>query len=221
MKYYSIARSTDKKIIGHYPQSSLKPGYAPRLPNGHWNIRSHKFAEFSLNYELVLNKKAKPTNYLDGYDNNFGYLVDGKFKKILQKFNLPPHRFYPIKVYQKDTLLEYYWFHFIIDDFWDFIDSNESYAEVVKFDGFDSVVEKKISITSLNQIIEDQKKAVFPYNIRIGEIKMKNNFPKYDVYEMGCLSYNKIISANLKNALINENLNGFETKLFNYFSILD
>lgn len=96
--FFKAFNSGDLKEIGHYPQTSLREGYNPNLPNSIWDIKHNEFPDFILNYELELHKDAIPTNYIEGV-SNLGMIVDFKFKTILEKVNLPEHQFYPIKVY--------------------------------------------------------------------------------------------------------------------------
>ena len=110
--YYKISNSIDINEIGNYPQTDLKQGYNPNLTNSIWNIKYNEIPNFILNYELELNKKAIPTKCIQGIDTS-GLIVDYKLKKILEKFNLPEKKFFPIKVYQQGNLLEYYDFHFV------------------------------------------------------------------------------------------------------------
>ncbi|HEA20395.1 hypothetical protein LCGC14_1520330 [marine sediment metagenome] len=95
MRYFSISATHDLGIIGHYSQTKLKDGYNPTLHNSHWQVRADEFPDFVPNLELEIDKKAKPTNFLDGASGFNGFLVDKPFKSILEKFRLPPHHFYP------------------------------------------------------------------------------------------------------------------------------
>ncbi len=207
MKYYSISRSDDLKVIGHYPQTLLKDDYNPSLPNGHWNLYPIEFANFELNYELELNSKAIPTNYLDGYDN-FGMLVDFKFKSVLEKFNLPPHRFYPIKVYHKGNLLEYYWFHYIID-IWQYTNIELSSALIMK--KFDFEIEKIIPIPNLKTIEQFEENLSFEQELMLNKLVLKTN---YDVIKIGKVQYlPRLFSEPLLNALQYEGMTGFSARL--------
>ena len=128
MKYFEIDWDYDNlDVIGHYPQTSLKKGYNPRLPDSHRQVKPHSFPDFIPNLELELHDKAYPTDYIQKFVS-FGMVVNTKFKNILKQFKLPPHAFYPIKVYHKGALLEYFWFHYAINDFFSWLDKEESKA---------------------------------------------------------------------------------------------
>ncbi len=220
MNYYTIGTSDDLNIIGHYPQTKLRidKGDNPR-DDGYLAMKANVFPDFVPNYKLELHPKAKPTNFLPKNPASFGWIVDDKFKKILEKYKLPKHHFYKIKVYQNDDVLDYYWLHYIIDDFWDFIDSGNSYGEVFKFDTpVDIKVTKKIPIISHKQITNEEKNHDYG-SIRIGRIKMKREFPNYDLYQTKCINYNTVISESLKEALEKEGITGTETRLYNNFQV--
>lgn len=217
MKYYQITRIDDIKATGHYPQTTLRKGYNPRK-NGHFQVKSNEFPDFAPNLELDIHSKAIPTDYLD-FSSSFGMIViSQRMKVILENHDIPKHHFYPIKVYHNNILLNYYWLHFIIYDFWRFLDSQSSYAEHKVFvDPLTTKVIRKIPITSSDQIIKEKSKIMVPNILAIGHIKMKKGYPKYDLYQIGCLSYNTLISESLRNTLIKESITGFETKLFDKF----
>ena len=218
--YYSIGRSDDLKKIGHYPQADLKEGYNPRN-NGHFMVKHNEFPDFRPNLELEMHPKTKPTSYLDSTAGlTSGFIIDKDFKSIISSFKLPRHHFYPIKVYKKNELLEYYWFHYIVDDFWEFIDKEQSYAEVVFMETPTKIgVEKNIPILSKEQIIGEEEKLPLNKNLRIGKIVMKKEFFSYGLYKIGCLSYNTIISESLKQALEQKDITGMEINPFDKFTV--
>lgn len=209
MKYYSIGRSDDLKVIGKYPQTLLKPDYNPLVKNGPYFMNSNEFADFELNYELVLNTKAKPTNYLDGYANHFGMIIDLEFKNILERFNLPSHRFYPIKVDYKGDLLDYYWFHYIID-IWQYANIESSSALIMK--KFDFEIEKIIPIPDLTTIGEFKENLSYKQELMLNKLVLKTNF---DVIKISKVQFvPELFSEPLLNALQDAGMTGFEARHF-------
>ncbi|WP_024770552.1 hypothetical protein [Aquimarina macrocephali] len=221
MKYYSINNvSDDLEIIGHYPQLALKRGYNPTLSDSYKQVKANNFPDFVPNLELELHPKANPTDFLPRVGPYFGIFVNEKMKDVLENHNLPRHHFYPIKIFKSDIALNYFWLHYIVDDFWNYLDIESSYAELKKMvDPVTYVVDKKIPIQSRDQIIKEDYKQKGTDILAIGQIKMKRGFPKYDLYQVDCLSYNTIISEALKEALLTEGLTGFETKPFDRFEV--
>ena len=73
-----------------------------------------KIPEYTPNLDhFVLAGKARPTDLLSVAVINGGFLISEKFKKILEQFKLPTHKFYPAKVKRRNELLDYYWMHMI------------------------------------------------------------------------------------------------------------
>ncbi len=130
MRYYSIGVSDDLKVIGYYPQLKFKKGYNPGLPEGYYNLPIHHFPDFVPNLEYELHKNASPVHILPPYPGRFAFIIDEKVKNILKEHCLPPHAFYPTTVFHNDEVLQYYWFHYIPNDFWELIDNRNSFAYV-------------------------------------------------------------------------------------------
>lgn len=208
MKYYTISRSDDLKVIGHYPQTLAKEGYNARTLEGGYSIlNSNEFADFNFNYKLMLHDKARPTNYLDAHNCHFGMVIDLKFKTILEKFKLPPHRFYPVKVYHKGDFLEYYWFHYIID-IWQYTNIEASSALIMK--KFDFEIEKIIPIPNLKTIDEFKERLSFEQELMLNKLFLKTD---YDVIEIGEVQYfPRLLSESLLGALMDAKMTGFEAK---------
>ncbi|WP_025743591.1 hypothetical protein [Aquimarina pacifica] len=217
-KFYSIAGSSELKTIGFYPQAEYKKGYNPRR-NGSFSFRGHEFPDFVPNLELQIHDKAFLTDYINFLVLPFGMVVSKKMKVVLDKHILPKHHFYKTKVYHRNNIYEYYWLHFIVDDFWEYLDKEKSYGEVISLNITELTVEKKVPIQSREQIIFEGKKYRVPKVLSLGKIIMKQNFVKYDLYQLQTISYNTIISENLKNALLEEGLTGFELKPFPKFRV--
>lgn len=181
MEYFQIRNSTDLNEIGDYPQTTFVKGYNPLL--GHRKVKSYEFPNFSPNYELQLTAQAKVTDNISKVGANFGMVVNEKVKAILKNFKLPKHRFYSMKVYKDDEALPYYWFHYIIDDFWNFLDTKNSYGEIFEMELTNKKVIKSFPLISKEQLkkVEDQENTILK---QIGKIQMLPNFPKYDFYQI-------------------------------------
>ena len=210
MKYFEIDWDYDNlDVIGHYPQVTRKKEYNPSLPDSHWNVKPHSFPDFIPNLELELHDKAYPTDFLEKYVD-FGMLVNTKFKNILKQFKLPSHAFYPIKVYHKGALLEYFWFHYIID-IWEYVDLKKSTAQIGK--KFKKEIEKVIPIPNLDNIREYEKSLPRQQELRINEIFFKKEYPCYDVITIFEIGYfENVISERLLNALLDAGMTGFTSK---------
>ncbi|MGG8498136.1 imm11 family protein [Tenacibaculum sp. TC6] len=211
MKYYNIGRSDDLKVIGHYPQTTLREGYNPSLPDSHWQVKPHEFPNFIPNLELELHKNANRTDYLHFHDIS-GFIISEKFKSILKTFNLRSHAFYPIKVYHKGELLEYFWFHYILN-IWEYVDLDRSTAQVVK--KFEREIEKIIPIPDLTNLEEYEKSLGFEKCLKINKLYLKKNYPYFDVIKITKVQFiPRLFSLDLLNALQESGITGFEAKLF-------
>ncbi|MFL0121196.1 DUF1629 domain-containing protein, partial [Tenacibaculum maritimum] len=174
--FFLIRPTDDLNQIGYYPQVSLKEDYNPNL-NGHWKVPHNEFPDFEPNLELKLHSKGKKSDYINLGDLRNSFIVSEKLKQILSEYKLPKHEFYPIKLYYKKELITYYWFYFIINDFWAFLNKEKSYAEVVNADHLDKI--ERIPIISREQILNEEMKFKFPFNVRTGKVFMTTEFPEY------------------------------------------
>ncbi len=213
MKYYLIGTSDDLNIIGHYPQLKFRKSYNPSLPDGYYQLPVHCFPDFLPNLEYELNNKAKDVNILPPYPGRFAFIVDKKVKIILESYNLPPHAFYPTRIFHKGKLLEYYWFHYIPNDFWELIDTRNSYGEIIRIKSINTSVIGNVPIVSKEQILAEKKRYMGLETLVLGKLKMKTDFAKYDFYITGAFNHT-IISERLKDELEENMITGYDIRLF-------
>ncbi|MFL0121200.1 imm11 family protein [Tenacibaculum maritimum] len=215
MKYYSINNSDDLKTIGYYPQTELSKEYKSKVANSldsHWKMRYDAFQEFLPSYSLKLHKKAIATDYLSGYDLPFGFLVNLKLRRILEDYNLPPHKFYPIKVFHNKKELNYYWFHYYFN-IWDYVDFEKSTALIMK--KFDFKIDKVIPVPNLENINNFKLSLSFDKELMINELFFKDNFPGYDIFLVDKVQHLPIIlSEKLIKRFEKEEVTGYEKRLF-------
>ncbi|RAV97588.1 hypothetical protein DQQ10_27625 [Pseudochryseolinea flava] len=132
-------------------------------------------------YDIQIKHKAKPTNLLSSLSGFYGLTIDDKFKDILQRFNLPPHQFYPVNVTHRKVQLSYYWFHFV-NSFLDYIDFTSSVFETFTLTPFNILNEFKVS--SIKQLHALEREANFEKSIRPRALVLKENFPGYDIISL-------------------------------------
>ncbi|CAA0245013.1 conserved hypothetical protein [Tenacibaculum maritimum] len=221
MKYYKIDWDHDNlDVIGNYPQIEFKSDYNIKKNNGIREVKPNKFPDFIPDIELKFHKNAKTTNLIERSSVSFGMYIDNTFKNILEKFKLPKHKYYEIKVYQKDKIYNYYWFHYIIDDFWEWIDKEKSKAIIIdNKKNFQAVAEVDLNLT------EDEMKNLFYYelpyyqNPKWEKIVFKNDFPKYDLYETQSVERTTIISDVLLKSLQKANITGYMVKPYTIIEV--
>ncbi|WP_139276125.1 hypothetical protein [Sinomicrobium oceani] len=181
-------------------------------------VKHYEFPDFVPNLELELHPEAIATNYLDSTAGlNNGFIVDNELRLLMSSFTLPKHHFYPIKVYKGAELLDYYWFHFLPDNFWEMIDYNTSYMELIKSSG--EVIDGFVPILSKSEMVKLLNSIDWSLYLRIGQIYMKPEAAQYDLYKTDCLGSNILISKNLKDSITKAGLTGMEIKPFDKFSI--
>lgn len=219
MKYYNIGLTDELKVIGHYPQTerSKMGGYPVDAFNSERKVERFEFPEFMPRFGIDLHLKGFATDLLDRTSAlDFGLVVNEKLKYILEQFKLPPHRFYPIDVYNTDK--KYYWFHYITDFEAYFIASD---SEIEVFDNFDFSIIEVLKFTSYDELKEYAKEMVFNIDksIRFKSIYMTSDFPRYDVLDIQGPQYLTLFSEELKQRLEKEKITGLEYSEYNKIHI--
>jgi hypothetical protein len=205
MKYYTIETSDDISVIGAYPQVVKEENYNLSSPISYWNVSWDKIPDFTPDYRIKLNDAAKPTSLLNTLSGFYGLTVDKYLKNILERFNLPEHNFYPIEVRKDNQALDYYWFHFV-DSLIPFIDFKNTLFE--KYRKFPLKVMEELRFTSINELHKIESRLNFEQGIRIKDLKVNNNFPKFDVISLWNLTPHILISENLKKTIENIGFTG-------------
>jgi hypothetical protein len=214
MLYFKLLISDDIEIIGNYPQTEFSKGYNPNNPNGHWNVKHNSFPNFQPNYELDFTKNAIPTDLIDAASCSHGLVISKKFKEILEEFNLPPSKFYPLNVKYKNENLPYYWFHFIIDDIWSSLDLEKSTIKITHNSNHSNfVIQPAISKEFLIKL-DNYYASIIDYNFSYDKLCFNENFQNFDILNIDKLHYDALISSKLKKRIEAANLTGFETQLF-------
>ncbi len=210
MKYYVFRWDFNLESIGYDPQSEFRKGYDPN-DNGVYLMSPYEFPDFVPEVELNLHEQAKLTDVIKAYGVPFGLIVSPALRLVLKKCQLPPHAFYPIKVYQFDKVYTYYWFHYIIVDFWRFIDRENSKGVVIDHK---KQLQPVLDI-DLNYSAEEllRIKNVLPHHLHMEweKIIFTTSFPKYDVYETQVLGLGlkTLVSEKLLKMLEQENITGY------------
>ena len=124
--YFNLGTSENLYTIGSYPQISQTEN----------NIFNSPFSTQRINYgnipneipylELEFYKNAKITDMLSSTTPYFGLIINVKLKNLLEQFNIPKYKFYPIVLFRnKINVKDYYWFNFY-DDIFQYIDMERS-----------------------------------------------------------------------------------------------
>lgn len=214
MIFYNIGHTNEIDIIGHYPQTkeTVSSSYHIDNFNSIEKVSPNAFPDFTPKYGLDLHKESNETDILDRGALEFGFILSEKLKFLLERFNLPPHRFYPIDVYNAKN--QYYWLHYITD-FEQFFDVRNTEVEI--FDIFKlEVIENKI-FNSFQELINFNRNLVLQMGktMRYKSISLHSNFPKFDLFEVTGAKNFTLITKSLKDELENENITGLEYLEYN------
>jgi len=168
--YYIISNAAGTKETGmEFPQvKAMSKGYDLNAPNSVWALHEVRNAkpEFKPNLDsFVLYKKARLTDTISaGYIGGRGLLISERFKKLLQKFNLTKHIFFPATVIKDDSAYKYFWMHLVESDYREYVVfpktrfSNwpklklKDYQDYLKFDkGEDKFGQLRADFVTLNK----------------------------------------------------------------------
>jgi hypothetical protein len=213
MTNYKIRESRELEVIGYYPQTvpTKRIGYHIDAVDSVHRISFDSFPDFNPNYGLDLHQGSKETDVLDRGNVSFGLVISDKLKTILEKHNLPPHRFYPIQVY--DAKQKYYWFYYI-SNIWNFINFKETEIEVFN-NGEDYKTVRVVQFDSREEAMEFKRNMPYTLGMRFRKISFSSHFPNYDLFEITSVQYFTLISERLKSELIREEITGLEIEEFN------
>jgi hypothetical protein len=148
------------KGVGDYPQhqtmSKTKDGYDYNAPDSVYQLWTDRFLEIQPNFNsIVLSSKIKLTDKLSsGPIGWFVFLVSEKLLNILQRFNLPPYRIYPVPVlHGKKAVHGYSAMHILLPD--EFV--HEVVFEQSKFWVTKGLEDEKIEELHLNSVADLEK----------------------------------------------------------------
>ncbi len=219
MKFYYLNLTEEIEEIGHYPQTerTKRKGYHVEAFNSERKVDPKVFPEFNPKYGLDLNQKSKETDFLDRATLDFGFVISEKIKDILAEFILPPHRFYPIDVF--DSNYQYYWFHFI-SEMEKYIDFKNTEMEI--FDVLEQKVLETKTLNSYDQFLSLNKELVLKVGktLRYKKVVLKSSFPKYDLFEINGAQSLTLISENLKGSFEEKKVTGIEFLEYDKLNVL-
>ena len=215
--YYIVKDSLDEKTVGtDYPQThDFIKGYKMdahhALDEFYAGKKKHypDFPDFIPDLGgMKLSGRAKLTDWVS---TSFGgALLTPRFKEILEKYNLCPHRFYPVTLYARNVPHEYFYLH-IISDYSDFVDYEKSTFVEYDFNYKGNYVE----INSKKELLEEKKKIKEKNkgkNITIwgNEIIMSSKFidMELDFFEICIIDGSLYASERLVDDIIKNNLTG-------------
>lgn len=207
---YQFELSTDLKETGSYPQLSLHNWLDKSYANSHLHVEVNEFPDFVPEVTLKLNPGAKLTSILSVIDLNFGFIMDEKAKSVFSQFHLPPHAFYPIQVLVGNRKEIFFWFHLIVNNFWELIDKQNSEGGIFKImNRYEP--EHTFALEGKDFIQEKHNSLKIGYELRIIKLAFNEEF-HYDLYEVCDLEYKLLVSSKLRDRLQKEKITGYSLK---------
>ena len=206
MKYYKLSLSVEEEETGVFPQAQ----YGKRQFSKVRDMKFYEFATLDPNVELVLEEGANLTSFLSTI-LPFSFVVDQKVKKILEGYNLPPHRYYSVKVMDKHTVHYYYWLHVIIDDFFDVVDMTRTVLKVQYVTRPQDIIDL-LKFEDKESILKFRKRLRLGYKLKFHEIHFKDQILEYDFYQMQFVEHFGFINDKLKKHLEEEQVTGFRIR---------
>ncbi|WP_411029333.1 hypothetical protein [Spongiimicrobium sp. 3-5] len=216
MRYFKLRFSTEPSIVGEYPQCNPKKDVDPEGTNGYRLVRWNSFPDFLPHVELELNPKARWTDFLSSVGPNHGFIISSDLKQIIEQYELPSRAFYPIKVHSKMETKDYFWFHFINNEFWDWVDKKETklYLRSILPDERDKIIEEANLDNDLEGFMEMARSKPSLTNYYWERLVFNNDFPNLDFFTTLFPSMHSIVSQRLINAFESAGITGYETKDF-------
>lgn len=218
MTYYKFRDACATKETGaYYPQiTKMLIGYDFGAVDSVHNFRKNNFLINGgiPNFDtLVMNGKSKVTDVIsESIISGNGFVVSKKLKGILEKYVLPKHWFFPLKISRRDAVLEdFFWFEiFREEDQVQLVDFKKStfykgknYALRVLIERIDleSFEDYKIK----HKIIFDESK--MQYSILFEQIVLKSP-SKMDIFNIGMFDINFYISESLMKEIVESKITG-------------
>lgn len=194
--YYYLNRETDIRKIGK--RDRIPTDYPIFSPTSQGFLKKDRFPDFIPVFSNILLHNETPlTDFLHsgGAIRGHGFIINKRVKDILSRFNLPPHRYYPLVVIYQDKVIRdtYYWVQLLsvsVDIYYDF---SSSQFKVIEFD----LTEKKLAIKdyqqlrNIREIIEDGQYIDYDFitlnkdflNTPLDMFSVKRRFTKWVVSE--------------------------------------
>lgn len=216
MKYYYINHFVEKNVNKSSIQIySLSPKHDVFDDKGVYAFGRIDFPEISEIKYLLLDKENELQDILTAPMLTLtGILINYRTKNVFSQFKLPPHKFYPAYVKDfKGNVYEYYWLQTSKKrDLKDYLDYQKSQFYWKKDPG--DVEREDIEINSIREIEDFKMKLSRGQGVKIKTAVLSKEFAdlNIDLFKIGRLSTDWIISERLKEALENAYITGISFK---------
>ncbi len=213
MKYFRLSNSTDLKEIGRqYPQTDyINLGIAHSL-------KFHELSDDPIIFERIgLYKSSKLTdNISSAAISAHAFILSKRALELFKQFNLGEHKIYPATIYHKGVANEYDVLHFTNDFQTELSFQNSKFyvANILGSYEFDISIDSKEDYVKKRLLV---KNAEYPGTEKWWSVRLKygvfingkkTNTP--DLFTIFSSSENPYVSAELAQAIIDNELTGFQ-----------
>lgn len=218
MKYYVLSHSAEKNEVGDWPQadSTEVNHISENDPKSRANLSNEHFPEVGPSLDLKLSKKAKFTDIVSTSNITArGIFVSEEVKKSLEKFKIMNHKFYPGSVLVKEERKIFYWLH-IVNDSLKGIDFEKS--KFAEYDICGDVERSGIIWRSEKELYSMSLECDGLNYIGAGEIVLKEEYRKFDIFLFPNIHRDIIISEAVLNDLKANGFSGYRIREADFMS---
>ncbi len=213
--YFELLHATDKTIGRKFPQTDFI-----ELLKAH-ALKNDKLSNISLKFDRIeLYKSAKLSDCIStGAFSRNAILLSRKALEIFEKFSLGNYKIYDAKVYHNYEEYEYGVLHFVnnLQNLIDFKLSTFYVSDVLGSYEFDIEIISEKDYEEKVQLVKNRK---LPKKDNYGSINLKLGIFKEnpqiktlpDIFTISSSAIGPYISKDLAQAIISNNLSGFEIK---------
>lgn len=227
-QFYKVKESRDEKVVGKDFSQAYKfiKGYNPDAPNAFFSL--YKFEDLpDENYNpnldgVMISGPSKLTDFVGNAFSDSILIFSAKAKEVLDKYNLCPHRIYPLGLYRRKIKYDYFLMK-TNSGFANYVDFKKSTCAVynMKDDVFiaplDIVFQNKedfyLRIKEINDQIEDAADSIW-HCLQVNKMVVQPSYYYSMDFIISFVNGKEIfVSERLKNAIEEANLTGWEFHL--------
>ena len=212
MNYYIITVSTDLNVLGNHPQ--VVQDDSKMSSSNSEIITFRRFPTIDPFYSVKINRGAKLTDVIWNIGGMDGLCVSNKVKKIFDGKKLPTHRYFKVNVDFMGDDFPYNSIHMVFSIL-DYMSFEKSSFELYSIASGKEPLEI-VNFSSIDELKEFNSSLSFDVNLRVHELVLNDNFPKYDLFSLSAAAAAiDLVSENLKNALEEVDCTGFSFTPYN------
>lgn len=127
-KFYTLKPAVDTEETGNvFPAVESYEDYDFNAPDSVHKLNHHEFPDLTPNIKFKLSRGARFTDVMSQATiNAYGLLISEELKNSLSELNIPPHKFYPASIQDKERTYNYYWLHIVWKENTKIIDYSKS-----------------------------------------------------------------------------------------------